>query len=170
MRRRLLLVGTLGLGGCGFSPVYAPNATGGTGVVAQEMTGIRVGPIPERQGMLLRQALQARFEREGSGGSKYDLVVAYSLGFEGIGYRRDDAISRQRMLASATWTLRDAGTSRAEITRGYARAMDAYNILDNEFFASDLSSEAAQRRLADAIADQIQGQLGTFFAARARAS
>lgn len=170
MRRRAILGAGLALGGCGFSPLYAPTATGTAGPVAQEMTAIRVGPIPERQGMLLRQALQARLEREGSGGSKYDLTVLYSISYEGIGYRRDDAISRQRMIASANWVLRDAGTSRAEITRGHARAMDAYNILDNQFFASDLSGEAAQRRLADAIADQIQGQLGTFFAARARAS
>ncbi len=170
MRRRAILGAGLVLGGCGFRPLYAPTATGAAGPAAQEMTAIRVGPIPERQGMLLRQALQARFEREGSGGAKYDLTVLYSISYEGIGYRRDDAISRQRMMASANWVLRDSGTSRAEITRGHARAMDAYNILDNEFFASDLSGEAAQRRLADAIADQIQGQLGTFFAARARAS
>lgn len=170
MRRRFLLGAGLMLGGCGFRPLYAPGATGEPGAPAQEMTGIRVGPIPERRGMLLRQALQARFEREGAGGAKYDLAVAYSLSYEGIGYRRDDAISRQRMMASANWVLRDAGTSRAEITRGYARAMDAYNVLDNQFFASDMSNEAALRRLADALADQIQGQLGTYFAARARTS
>lgn len=168
MHRRALLAGALALGGCGFRPLYAPAGSGAPGPVASEMAGIRVGPIPERQGMLLRQALQARLEREGSGGSKYELGVLYSVSYEGVGYGRDDAVTRLRMMATANWVLRDAGTRRTEVTRGHARAMDAFNILDNEYFASDLSNEATLRRLAEAVADQIQGQLGAFFAARAR--
>lgn len=168
MRRRALLAAGLALGGCGFRPLYAPAGNGAPGPVAREMAAIRVGPIPERQGMLLRQALQARLEREGSGGAKYELGVLYSVSYEGVGYGRDDAATRLRLMANANWVLRDAGTSRAEVTRGYARAMDAFNILDNEYFAFDLSNEATLRRLAEAIADQIQGQLGSFFARQPR--
>jgi len=168
MRRRVLLGGVLTLGGCGFQPLYAPSATGTSGIAAQELAAIRVGPIPNRQGMLLRQALQERFEREGSGGGKYELAVRYAIRSDSVGYRHDDAVTRVRLHASANWVLTDAGTSREEVTRGAARAMDAYNILDNAYFASDLSNEAAQRRLADAIADQVQGQLATFFVRRAR--
>lgn len=168
MRRRFLLGGVLSLGGCGFQPLYAPNPTGAAGAAAQEMAAIRVGPIPERQGMLLRQALRERLEREGSGGGRYELTVNYGISGEGIGIRHDNATTRMRLLASANWTLLDAGASRAVVTQGYARGMDAYNIPDNMYFAADLAYEAAQRRLADVIADQIQGQLATFFARRAR--
>ena len=43
--------------------------------------------------------------------------------------------------------------------------MDGINIFDTQYFAADLENEAVQRRLADALADQITLQLAAFFAA-----
>lgn len=67
--RRGLLVGAtagLGLGGCGFRPLYGPIAApdGGAGGedIRTELAAIRVGLIPERFGQLLRRDLQRRFE------------------------------------------------------------------------------------------------------------
>ena len=48
--------------------------------------------------------------------------------------------------------------------------MDALNIFDTQYFAADLENEAVQRRLAEALADQITMQLAAYFRKRATAS
>ena len=47
--------------------------------------------------------------------------------------------------------------------------MDGYNVIDNQFFAADLENEVVQRRVAEALADQITLQLASYFAKRAAA-
>ncbi len=164
-----LLVGTTALAGCGFRPLYAPASGGGNtntrGVAASEMAGIHVALIPERSGQLLRNALLAQFERQGATGTaaRYELETSYGIAGDMIGIRRDNAASRERLVATANWVLKDISAQRREVTRGTARAMDAYNILDNQFFASDLSNEAAQKRLAEAVAQQMATQLAAHF-------
>ncbi len=73
-RRGFAALGLAGLlAGCGFRPVYAPAAGGAAGPAAVGLSEINVPVIPERFGQLIRQALQDRFERGGSGGGRlYD--------------------------------------------------------------------------------------------------
>jgi LPS-assembly lipoprotein len=44
--------------------------------------------------------------------------------------------------------------------------MDAFNVLDQQYFAADLNTEQVQRRLASSVADQIAVQLAAFFRRR----
>ncbi len=173
-RRNFLIVPALApvLAACGFRPLYAPpdsSASGVDGAAARELAAIHVALIPERTGQLLRNALLARFERQGaSGGSaRYELETSYSVVGDLLGVRRDNAASRERLMATANWVLKDTQAQRRVVTRGVARAMDAYNILDNQFFASDLSSEAAQKRLAEEVAQQMATQLAVYFTRQA---
>ena len=53
------------------------------------------------------------------------------------------------------------------MTGGFAKAMDAINIFDEQYFGADLENEALQKRVAGAIADQITMQLAIFFRRRA---
>ena len=46
------------------------------------------------------------------------------------------------------------------LTRDTARAVDGFNILNQQFFAADLETEAVQKRLAERLADQVVIQLG----------
>jgi len=170
MRRRSFL--GLGLGlcatGCGFRPVYMPSASGGPGIAARELAAIDVAIIPDRPGQLLRQALQKRFEGSGAGVARiYTLGVDYSIGGEGIAIQQDNSVTRIRLIARGSWSLRAQDPAQTRLANGSARAVDGLNIFDQQFFAADLENEAVQRRLAELVADQITIQLAAFFRHRA---
>jgi LPS-assembly lipoprotein len=172
-RRGLLTLG-LGLGasgtlaGCGFQPLYMPASNGAPGVAQRELAAITVGIIPDRPGQILREALQERLERGSSGVAQlYDLSVAYGIGGEGIAIQQDSSTTRIRLVARATWTLNAQDTSRRQLAQGSARSIDAYNVLDEQYFAADQENDFASQRLADAIADQITIQLAAYFRHRA---
>jgi LPS-assembly lipoprotein len=164
-RRRLLTLGsTCVLAGCGFQPVYMSTASGRAGPAQRELATINVNLIPDRPGQLLRQDLQDRFASDsGASPQRYDLSVVFSISGEGIGIESDNAATRVRLIANAHWTLKARTSDRAQITSGSARAMDAVNVLDQQYFAADLDNEQAQRRLASAVADEITMQLAVFF-------
>lgn len=167
-RRRLLGgFGLLALGGCGFRPLYAPDA-GGSGVtdsrMAAELAAVRVGLIPERNGQLLRRALQQRLDPQGAGlPGRYDLRASFRLAADPEGFHRDGTASRIRYTATATWALLTLGTPAEEVASGTARAVEAWNILDNQFFASDQSRGAAERRLTELLAEDIVLRLALRF-------
>ena len=74
------------------------------------------------------------------------------------------------MIGTANWTLVAQDPGRTRLTSGYAKSVDAINLFDAQYFAADLENEAVQRRLAEALADQITLQLATFFHKQAAAS
>lgn len=170
MRRRQILALAAGvpLTGCGFQPVYMPTAGGSAGVAERELAAISVTRIPDRPGQLLRQALEARFAGAGEGvARKYDLSVSFGIAGEGIAILPDSSTTRIRATGSATWTLIMQDPTHTKLSNGFARAIDGYNIISAQYFASDLENEALQRRLADALADQITIQLAAYFRKRA---
>ena len=168
-KRGLLgLAATTLLGGCGFRPMYMPTASGNAGIAQRELAAITVATIPDRPGQLLRQALQERFERAGDGVARlYDLTVGYEIDGEGIAIHADNTTTRLRLIGRADWTLRAQDAGRSVLLSGNARAMDVVNVLQEQYFAADLGNEAAQRRLAEAVAEQITLQLATYFHRRA---
>lgn len=166
-RRRLLALGGAGLlAGCGFQPVYMPTATGKSGPAERNLAAIHVNLIPDRPGQELRQYLQARLGSNSGMPARYNLQVGFSVGGEGIGILTDTIATRVRLTANATWTLSSADGSQPRITSGAARALDAFNVLDQQYFASDMDNEAQQRLLASDIADQITMELAAYFRRR----
>jgi LPS-assembly lipoprotein len=173
MRRRGFLIAGIGvaLTGCGFQPVYMPTASGTPGVAQRELAAIHVAIIPDRPGQLLRQALQARFEGSGSGvAQRYELRVGFGIGGDAIAILPNSNPTRVREIGNASWTLVAQDPARTTVTSGTARAVDAYNLIDAQYFASDLENEVVQRRLAEALADQITMQLAVYFRRHAAAS
>jgi LPS-assembly lipoprotein len=173
LQRRQLLALTAGatLSGCGFQPVYMPTASGSGGVAQRELAAIQVALLPDRPGQLLRQALQDRLEMGASGVARhYDLNVAFWVAAEGIAVQSDNTASRLRETGNANWTLMAQDAGRTRLTSGFARTDDALNIFDTQYFAADLENEALQKRIADALADQITMQLAIYFRKRAAAS
>ena len=164
--RRGLVLAALALGGCGFRPLY--GSRDGQDMPAQrELAAIDVGLIPERSGQLLRQALQQRMNRSDDAPAKrYELSVSFGVSGDVIGIQQDSTASRLREVATATWSLKLLDPGRTLVTNGTARALDGVNIIDQQYFAADLEGEAAQRRLAEAVADQIALQISAFFARR----
>ena len=155
------------LGGCGFHPLYRSTASGAAGSAQRELGGILIEVISDRPGQLLRQALQQRFQGSAQGEpSVYTLHVDYSIAGEGIGIQPNNSITRVRFIARAKYILRTQASPPAVVTSGSARSVDSENVIENQLFAADLESEAAQRRLAEAVADQVTTQLAAFFRKR----
>jgi LPS-assembly lipoprotein len=166
-RRGLLGLGAtaLLLGGCGFRPMYAPGGAGaasGDSALASELAAVRVALIPERFGQLLRRGLQQRLGT-GAGAetaaARYELRVAPSIAGEGIGFDRTGASSRVRMVATGSWALVRLGVPVEQVATGAARVIDAFNVPPNQFFASDASREAAERRLSEMLSAEIVERL-----------
>lgn len=162
--RRLLVAGAAaGLGGCGFQPLYGRyGATGGA--LAPEFASIYVKVMSERTGQLLRQALQQRLAgTDDSGVKHYELSGGLAIAAEAIGVQQDTSSTRTRLTASSNWTLKKLDLASTTVTSGTARAVDGININNQEYFAADLESSAAYRRLADIVADQITQDLAIYF-------
>jgi LPS-assembly lipoprotein len=171
-RRRLLALATgVGVSGCGFQPVYMTTASGTAGTAQRELAAIQVALIPDRPGQLLRQALQDRLEMGTSGvARRYDLMVTFWIAGEGIAVQQDSTSTRLRETGNANWTLVAQDVGRTRLTSGSARALDAVNITDTQYFGADLENEALRKRMAGALADQIAMQLAIYFRKRAAAS
>ena len=171
--RRLIVLGGVGLlGGCGFRPLYAPDGTRNPGAaespaLAEEMAAVRVAPIGERTGQVLRRTLQRRLEGSRSGvASRYELQTSIAYNVEVLGYRQDGTITRVRYLVTAPWVLVTDAAAPVEVGRGTVRTLDAYNIPDLQFFAADASREALERRVVDEVSERIV--LGVAVALRRR--
>ena len=165
--RRGVLFGLPLLSACGLHPVYAPAGPNGDSASA-ELAAIDIGLIPERNGQLLRLALQERFERAGlPAAHRFELAVTYNVSAEGIGIRQDYAQTRLRYVGRANFTLTTDVPSHRTLTSGIARVVDGMNEFDSQYFAADQEAEAVQRRMALAMADQITLQLALFFRKRA---
>jgi len=160
-RRRLLGgLGLLGLAGCGFQPLHAPVETGGgtTADLEQELAAVRVAPMGERFGQLMRRDLQRRLESAAPGTpARYQLSLGVGLTTEVLGFRRDGTISRVRYVASGNWTLATLSVPPQIIGRSALpfRTLDAYNVPDLQFFAADTSRDAMERRLVDIMAQEV---------------
>jgi LPS-assembly lipoprotein len=164
-RRALLGAGAaLPLAGCGFHPVYMPSAGGEPGVAERELAAIYVAIIPDRPGQELRQALQQRLEGTGADPAPlYTLTVNYWTTGEGIAIQPDTSVTRIRLFGNANWRLNGRDPGQTLITGGFARAEDAVNVIDAQYFSSDLQTEASYRYLAEALANQITTRLAIFF-------
>ncbi|MCS6853213.1 MAG: LPS assembly lipoprotein LptE [Elioraea sp.] len=165
-RRRLVLYAALGLAGCGFRPLYEDRPRGNGVPAAAELAATRVATIPDRQGQILRNAIIQRLGNGPGVAPRHELRVALTIRRELLGVRRDETASRQRVNATADFTLRPLPTG-DPVFAGRAHAVDAFNIVPNEFFAAQLSGEAAEARVAERLADDIVSQIAAFYARRA---
>jgi LPS-assembly lipoprotein len=152
---------TMALLGCGFHPLYAP-----AGRIPQGLAEIYVDIIPGRTGQLLRESLQERLQGTAEAPQQhYVLTVYYALSQQGIGIEANNASTRNRFVGAATWTLRKPGLTGARITSGHARTVDGNDVIVAQFFYSELNAETVNRRIGEALADQITQSLATYFRA-----
>jgi LPS-assembly lipoprotein len=161
-RRAALLVGLGGaLAGCGFHPVYMPsgNDPGASAGLAE----IEVGPIYERPGQILRQALLGRLGIEPGSPRKFDLAVKFWITGQAQGILDFTQATRVRLVATATWTLSSRAHPPIKLAAGADNVVDAVDFFDAQYFALDLSNEAVQRRLAEAMAERIALRLAMWF-------
>ena len=163
LRRRILLLLLLGtLAGCGFTPLYGTTGAGaGPGA---DLGQVSVALIPNREGQELRQALQDRLEAGGGGtSSRYDLYVSLALADGALAITQESGSTRIRVTGTASWTLKGQDAAHTTLASGAAHALDGYNVINQQFFQADLSQGSTNRRVDEALADQITQQLAVYF-------
>lgn len=146
------------LGACGFEPLYGERA-GLTTRAAAQLSKIRVAPMADRNGVLFRRALEDRLRTGRESQASYELRTGLAFGVDIQGYRRDGIPSRVRYTASANWFLFNTAVPPVLVASGVERTFDAYNIPENQFFASDASRYAMEQRIIDQLADDLTARL-----------
>ncbi len=168
-RRGLLgLAAAAGLGGCGFRPLYAPEGASSAPDyeerVSRELAAVQVAWQGERTGQLFRRALQQKLNPRGGGiAARYEIRTSLQIAADPLGFRRDGTLSRVRYNGAAPWTLVVLGTPPTALATGRARTFESYDLLDNQFFASDFAREEAERRLVEILSDDIVTRLALYF-------
>ena len=120
--------------------------------------------IYNRNGQLLRQALQERLQGSDENPQQhYELSVSYAVSSQGIGIEADNASTRNRFIGTAIWTLKKPGAFGQKITGGVARTVDGNDVIVAQFFYSDLNAETVNRRIGEALADQVVQALARYF-------
>ncbi len=162
-RRTLFAAGAFGAaalsGGCGFHPIYARGSAARAALPA-----VYVKLIANRNGQLLRQALQTRLEGSNDTVAKrFTLSIGYAEAVQIVNVQADNSVTRLRSVGTATWTLLPVDNTTNKLAGGTVRSVDGYNLIDEQYFYQDLSEEAVQRRLAEALADQIVIGLSVYF-------
>jgi LPS-assembly lipoprotein len=161
-RRTALLALGGAVAGCGFRPIYAPRSNNPDGSQS-ELATVRIAPMADRAGQLLREELQARFDHGEALAKHYELVASFGLALDVIGVQQDTSATRLRYVGTSSWSLRSLSPSQAVLTSGSARALDGLNILDQQYFEADMAGETVTRRLANTLADQITIQVAAYF-------
>jgi LPS-assembly lipoprotein len=165
--RAALLTGAVALAaplaGCGFRPLYGNASTASTASgarVDQQMAGIRIDPIANREGQQLHNALRDRFNPLGQpASSSYNLAVSLNIRTYGALSKRDLSASRRNVELAAFYSLRDTAgnvvmNDRALITTGYDEFDDPLN---------DISAyEDTIRRGTLQLAEQIRTRVAVF--------
>ena len=159
------------LAGCGFRPMYGNASTVSTssgGRVEQQMAGIRIAPIANREGQQLHNALRDRLNPLGQpASSAYSLNVNLTIRSYGALSKRDLSATRRNVELNAAYSLRDNAdkvvmTDRSVITTGYDEFDDPLN---------DISAyEDTIRRGTLQLAEQIRTRVAVFMTAGTPAS
>lgn len=146
---------SMGLSACGLQPIYAGGLNG---AVAQSLASIDVSAIPGREGWLVRNALQDRFEQGGTSASpRYRLDVVLDEQLEGLGLLTDDTIGRERLSLRARYQLVDIASD-AVLVDATAGADAGIDVVSSEF-ATIAAEQSAMENLAQDLADQIEVRL-----------
>ena len=157
-RLAALLPLSLLLSACGLQPMYAG---GGSGAVAQGLSGVEVPPIEGKAGWLRRNALNDRLgasgTNSGAASSRYRLDVRLDDKLSGLGLLSDDTIGRERRTLRARYQLVDlsSGTILLDTTAGSDAGID---VVSSEY-ATIAAEQAALENLTKEVADRIVARL-----------
>ncbi|MDR3523278.1 MAG: LPS assembly lipoprotein LptE [Acetobacteraceae bacterium] len=150
-------------GGCGFRPLYGRMGDGTA--MPEQLRQVDVALIPDRAGQLLREELQRRLQGEsGSGSKSYLLTVTYNVSDQGVATEfTTSAQTRVRVIGEAHWSLISIRGEAHEIASGWAKSNDGANLIDVQYFYSDLQHENVVRRISTDISQKIVTDIAAYF-------
>ena len=161
LRPALLALALLGLGGCGFQPLYGSRSAiaGAEG----QLAGIEIANIPERRGQQLRNLLIDRFYVSSRPGSpQYRLDSSVSASEQKLALRKDASAERAQLLVQAPYRLIDLRTGKVAF-QSQARSMISYNVLEQQYGALatlDYAYDRALLEISEEITRRVAMHLG----------
>lgn len=157
----------LAVGSCGLHPLYAG---GSVSPVVVGLSAVQVGPIPERAGWLVRNALVDRLGSEAPGHppATYRLDVQLDDQITGFGIRGDSATTRERRTIRARYQLVTVATGET-VVDATAGSDSGIDVVSSEY-ATVAAEQTATERLATVVADQIVGRLGVYLHRQGKSS
>lgn len=164
MNRRIvtaaLLAGSLALGGCGFTPLYASPG------VTAKLAGVQVIAPQGRAGHLIREHLDDALGRDKGATPQYRMDVQVSETRYPRGIRVDNVATRYEYVLIAAYTL-TAVPSGSPVKTGRARVEVTYDSADQPY-ASIAAQQDAQDRAAAEAARRIELELAAWMASQNR--
>jgi len=159
----LALLVSAGLAGCGFTPLYAGGGVGGNPRTSAELGAIEIEELEGRIGFDVREGLLDRLAPHGTTASpRYLLSVKLKESREGLAIQKDTSITRFNYELRGKFRLVDIADPAKVLYEGDARAIAAYNVVDNQF-ATLTARRDAEERAAGELAEDIRIQLALFF-------
>ncbi len=160
----ILLAVALLLTACGFQPLYG---RGEGQVAAGTLRQVRINPIADRPGQILRGLLSDRLQPKGLEQARYSLDINLAEGVSEVAVRRDATSSYSRLRLNGGMVLTDLETRtvvlsepvRSEI--GYINQEGGYGTL--------LAQNEARERAVQDLANSISLRLSAFLAQRGQA-
>ena len=163
LKRLAPLALLIGLGACGFRPLYSERHNAG---VTAELAATRIDLIADRTGQKLHNFLLDRFNPKGlAARPRYGLTVTVQTRRRELGIRKDETATRANLTLTARYTLRDWRTNRS-LYQGTSSSANSYNILEADF-ATLAALNDATTRAARELSEKIKTRLSIFFS-RAR--
>ncbi|MGE5539746.1 MAG: LPS assembly lipoprotein LptE [Gemmatimonas sp.] len=162
MKRALAIALVLLLAGCGYHPLYGTRADSAS---ADELASIYVGPVPNREGQILRNYLIERLsENAQPGNPTHTLQIALSIQATGVALSRDNTTSRTNITAIANFVLSEPATNRP-VLKGVVRATSSYDVMQSDY-ATLVSREDAVNRTLREVSDEMRTRLAVYFTDR----
>lgn len=150
------------LAACGFQPLYGG---GKSGPAAAELASVRIEPIADRSGQILRNHLLDRLNPYGSPARpEYTLRIALIDSLSGVAVRKSEFPTRSSLRVSAAYTLTRVDTG-AAVFSANSSIEGGYNILDSEY-ATLAAEQNVRERVLREVALDIEARLAAFFRLR----
>ena len=154
------------LAACGFEPIYGQRQSVET---TAEMASIKVEPIQERVGQLLRNNLLDSLNPRGEPAQvKYRLLTQVTESKQELAIRKSELATRSNMTLTATYRLYDVDRKAYVMTRS-STVTASYNLLTNEFATLSAEADARERGVRD-LSDDITRQIALYLRSGARAA
>lgn len=147
-----------GLPGCGFRPLY--GTTDGV-ALSETLSQVEIGPIKDRLGQQVRNALLDRVSPSGHRGALlYRLDTLVSESISSLAFEKSADATRADLQLYASYSLADVKTG-AVIMNNSSQAIASFNILNSEF-ATLMAENGARNRAVQQLAEDIRLKVAVF--------
>ena len=156
--RNIILLIVIGIhtSGCGFTPMYAINS--GKPVVGNELTMIKIAPIPGQLGQRLRTHLTRKLNPSNiQMPQEYKLNITLTKESAAIGIQQDREATRFNIIIRAKYQLLRID-DKSEIDAGTLKVVGSYDAVDSQY-ATFVAEEDTSFRIIKELAHDIKTRL-----------